>query len=100
MRGSSSRRLNIDITPRKAVIECDINHLDPRLGRIVQEFHLEEETAFGALTNKRIFVSAFRLYSKDATRHSNFHELLDRRTKDRIWDEVFTLKQAYFLLGV
>jgi hypothetical protein len=98
VRGSSSRRVIIDITPRRVIIECDVSHLNPRLGKIVQEFHLAEDDAFGAVTNKQLFVSAFRLYAKDATRHSNFYALLDRQTKDRIWDEVFALKQAYFLL--
>ena len=98
MRGSRSRRVKFDITPSRTVIECDISHLDPRLGKIVQEFSLEEDAAFGDVIGKRVFVSAFRLYGKDATTHSGFHDLLDVRTKEGIWEEVFALKQAYFLL--
>ena len=96
MKGSSSRQIVIDSRPRRTIIECDITHLHPLLGKIVQEFNLDEDATYSDIDGKKLFVSAFQLFGKGETIAGDFSKQLNRQVKDKIWEELFALKSIFF----
>lgn len=92
---SSSRSSEVIYTfkQNQAVLSCDISHLHPELGRLVQTFK-EEDDAFPFVGDLRLFVSSFVLYPPDSAIPTNFSRL-GREVADKIWQEVFALKNAF-----
>ena len=93
MGGSHSSEVVVTLKPGSAVLSCDISHLHPALGRIVQTFK-QEDDSFPYMGEQTLFISAFAIFPADGAEPKNF-SCLGREVTTRIWQEVFSLKNLY-----
>jgi hypothetical protein len=84
---ASRGKLTVDVEQDRVVYTLDLQHIDKQLGKLVQEFVLQEPPA-------SFFVSAFRLYPPNSSKSQAFVDL-PQNVKNKLWDEIFEIKVLF-----
>ena len=90
---SRSERVNLKFSAHDSYLECDLSHIHPTLGVLVQLFERNDE-GYAHLDQRNYYESIFNIFFKGSDKPGNARHLT-RAEKDMIWDEVFNLKNLF-----